>query len=193
MSALGEGGSERWTGKQGRATFCSCTGSSGQLQSRVKDMCLKVLNSNDSLLEVKSDRTAVWGPDQHNTRAYHWVGCPQWTVCVQAREQTPCFLFFGERKSKQHKTGRPTGPNLRFLRMCLYNAAFPEKKNPGRTKEEGTTPPLSPGTHTVVTTPHQLGLCSGPSYDLNEAHRTNIVWCHLLFYISRNLASFEIL
>ena len=35
------------------------TGSSGQLQSRVQDMCPKVLNSNNSLLEVKSDDGCV--------------------------------------------------------------------------------------------------------------------------------------
>lgn len=57
--------------------------------------------------------------------------------------------------------------------------------------KETETPTLS--LSTLISTLHQMGTFSGPSYDLNEAHRTNIVWCHLLFYISRNLASFEIL
>lgn len=75
--------------------------------------------------------------------------------------------------------------------MHNFVTAFPEKLR--EDKEGEPRHPLTPSAYTLLTTRYQMGTFSGPSYDLNEAHHTNIVWCHLLFYISRNLASFEIL
>lgn len=88
VSASGEGGNERWTGNKAGAPSPAAqpsTGRSVPLQSRVQDMCPKVLNSNNSLLEVKSEWTAVQGPGQHDTRACCRVGCLVDCLCPSSR------------------------------------------------------------------------------------------------------------